>query len=144
MDSNTHSVTWRERLAALEADIDRLAAHDLDGLTDPALAEGALRLRRLANRVDGQWLAWLAAVDARGAAGAEEGVQGGSTAGWLRRRLRMSAGAATSCVRTARALFRGPLAGTGQALARRGAVPCPCAGVGPQHPPAPRPDRRGG
>ena len=51
----------------------------------------------------------LAAVDARGAAGAEEGVQAGSTAGWLRARLRLGAGAATSLVRTARALFRGPL-----------------------------------
>jgi Domain of unknown function (DUF222) len=58
----------------------------------------------------------LAAVDARGAAGAEDGVQAGSTAGWLRQRLRMGAGAAASAVRTARALFRGPLARTGQAL----------------------------
>src|SRR4029453_9474726 len=57
-----------------------------------------------------------AAVDARGAAGAEEGVQAGSTASWLRARLRMSAGAAASCVRTARALFRGPLTAPAQAL----------------------------
>jgi hypothetical protein len=48
------------------------------------------------------------AVDARGAAGADQGVQAGSTAGWLRARLRMGAGAAASRVRTARALFRGP------------------------------------
>jgi hypothetical protein len=151
MDSNTHSASHTAGtppgpagLSAVVAELQALADQDLDTLSDAALAEGALRLRRLANRVDGQWLAWLAAVDARGAAGAEEGVQGGSTAGWLRRRLRMSAGAATSCVRTARALFRGPLAGTGQALARRGAVPCPCAGVGRQHPGAAGPDRRGG
>jgi Domain of unknown function (DUF222)/HNH endonuclease len=116
MDSNTHSTSGPVGLAALAAELQDLAAHDRDSLTDTALVEGALRLRRLADGVDGHWLAWLAAVDARGAAGAEEGVPGGSTAGWLRRRLRMSAGAATSCVRTARALFRGPLAGTAQAL----------------------------
>ena len=108
---------WLDRLAALEAEVDRLAAQDLDGLADAALAEGVLRLRRLANRVEGHWLAWLAAVDARGAAGAEQGVQAGSTAGWLRNRLRMGAGAASSLVRTARALYRGPLTGTAQALA---------------------------
>jgi hypothetical protein len=55
-------------------------------------------------------------VDARGAAGAEHDLQAGSTAGWLRRRLRMGAGAAHHSVRTARALFRGPLAATAQAL----------------------------
>ena len=74
-------------------------------------------LRGLADRVEGHWLAELADLDARGAAGADQGVQAGSTAGWLRHRLRMSAGAAASCVRTARALYRGPLAQTGQALA---------------------------
>jgi Domain of unknown function (DUF222)/HNH endonuclease len=121
MDSNTHSVAWLDRLAALEAEVDRLAAQGLDGLTDVALAEGVLRLRRLANRVanrvDGHWLAWLAAVDARGAAGADQGVQVGSTAAWLRNRLHLGAGTAASLVRTARALFRGPLSGTAQALA---------------------------
>ena len=117
MDSNTHSVAWLDRLEALEAEVDRLAAQGLDGLTDVALAEGVLRLRRLANRVDGHWLAWLAAVDARGAAGADQGVQAGSTAGWLRNRLHLGAGTAASLVRTARALFRGPLTGTAQALA---------------------------
>ena len=40
----------------------------------------------------------------------------GSTAGWLRNRLRMGANAAHSCVRTARALFRGPLTATAQAV----------------------------
>jgi hypothetical protein len=55
-------------------------------------------------------------VDARGAAGAEDGVQAASTASWLRSRLRLGAGAASSCVRTARALCRGPLTQTGQAL----------------------------
>jgi hypothetical protein len=116
MDSNTHSVAWLDRLAALETDVDRLTAQPLDGLADAALVEGVRRLRRLAHRVDGQWLRTLAAVDARGAAGTEDGVVAGSTAGWLRRRLRMSAGAASSCVRTARALFRGPLTATAAAL----------------------------
>ena len=37
MDSNTHSVTWPDRLAALEAEVDGLAPQGLDGLTDAAL-----------------------------------------------------------------------------------------------------------
>ena len=56
-------------------------------------------------------------MDARGAAGAEQGIQAGSTAAWLRNRLRMGAGTAAGLVRTARAMFRGPLTGTAQALA---------------------------
>jgi Domain of unknown function (DUF222) len=75
-----------------------------------------LGLRRLVDRLEGHWLKELAAVDAGGAAGAEDGVQVGSTAGWLRARRRMGAGAASSSVRTARVLFRGPLAQTAQAL----------------------------
>jgi hypothetical protein len=51
----------------------------------------------------------LAGVDACGAAGADRGQPAPSTAGWLRNRLRMGAGAARDAVRTARALFRGPL-----------------------------------
>jgi hypothetical protein len=39
-----------------------------------------------------------------------------STASWLRNRLRLGAGAANSSVRTARAVFRGPLTGTARAL----------------------------
>jgi hypothetical protein len=117
MDSNTHSTSQSAGLAALAAELQSLAAQDLDSLTDAAMVEGALRLRRVADGVHGHWLAWLAAVDARGAAGAEDGVPAGSTAGWLRRRLRMSHSTATSLVRTARALYRGPLAATGQALA---------------------------
>jgi hypothetical protein len=108
MDSNTHSDNRPDRLAALEAAVDELAAQDLDGRSDAAWAEGMLRLRGLVDRVEGHWLATLAAVDARGAAGAEQGVQAPSTAGWLRVRLRMSAGTASSLVRTARALLRGP------------------------------------
>jgi Domain of unknown function (DUF222)/HNH endonuclease len=116
MDSNTHSTSGPAGLTAVAAELQDLADQDLDRLPDAARAERLLVLRGLADRLEGQWLAELAAVDARGAAGAEEGVQAGSTAGWLRARLRMSAGAATSSVRTARALFRGPLALTGQAL----------------------------
>src|SRR5215208_7723923 len=116
MDSNTHSDGSADGLTALAAAVEQLAAQDLDGLSDAVRAERVLVLRRLLDRREGHWLAELAAVDARGAAGAEEGVQVGSTAGWLRQRLRMGAGAAASAVRTARALFRGPLPQTGQAL----------------------------
>ena len=117
MDSNTHSTRTAGRLGALAAAVDELAAQNLDGLTDAALAELVMEWRGLLDRQEGHWLAGLAAVDARGAAGAEQGLQAGSTAGWLRNRLRMGAGAAASAVRTARALFRGPLTQTSQALA---------------------------
>jgi hypothetical protein len=116
MDSNTHSTSSPDRLPALAAELQALADPPLHTLTDPARADRVKALRGLADRIEGQWLAELAAVDARGAAGAEEGVQAGSTAAWLRTRLRMSAAAATGSVRTARALFRGPLAATGQAV----------------------------
>jgi hypothetical protein len=117
MDSNTHSTGAADRLAALAADIDGLATQDLDGLSDAALAERVLVLRGLVDRLDGQWLRTLAAVDGRGAAGADQGVQAASTASWLRGRLRLGAADARSSVRTARALFRGPLTQTAQALA---------------------------
>jgi hypothetical protein len=116
MDSNTHSVGAPAGLGALVAAVDGLAAQDLDRLGDAALAEQVVQLRRQLDRLEGHWLGELAAVDARGAAGAEHGVQAGSTAGWLRRRLRMGPGTAAGWVRTARALFRGPLAGTAKAL----------------------------
>jgi hypothetical protein len=103
-------------LAALAAVVEELAAQDLDGLADAALAERVLVLRPLLDRLEGHWLHTLAAVDARGAAADEEGVEAASTVGWLRRRLRLGASAAASSVRTARALFRGPLTATGQAL----------------------------
>jgi hypothetical protein len=120
MDSNTHSTSHSAGapagLGALAAVVDELVDQDLDRLGDAALAEQVFQVRRQLDRLEGRWLRTLAAVDARGAAGAEEGVQAGSTAGWLRARLRMSAGAAASCVRTARALYRGPLTATAQAL----------------------------
>jgi Domain of unknown function (DUF222) len=128
MDSNTystsrpvgrpvrHSAGPPDGLAALAADLEDLAAQDLDGLRDAVRAERVLRLRRLLDRLEGHWLAELAGVDACGAAGAEAGVQAGSTAGWLRQRLRMGASTASSSVRTARALFGGPLTQTARAL----------------------------
>ena len=66
-----------------------MAAQDPDGLADPGQAERVLGLRRLLERLQGRWLAELAAVDAAGAAGADQGVQALSTASWLRNRLRM-------------------------------------------------------
>jgi hypothetical protein len=117
MDSNTHSTSAPAGLKALETVVDGLAGEDLEGLPDAVRAERVLVLRGLVDRLEGLWLGELAAVDARGAAGAEQGVQVGSTAGWLRARLRMGAGAASSWVRTARALYRGPLTATAEALA---------------------------
>jgi Domain of unknown function (DUF222) len=122
MESNTHSSPGGrsdgrpDPLAALTADMDELDAQDLAGLSDAALTQRLLQLRRLVDRLEGQWLKELAEVDARGAAGAEQGVQVGSTAGWLRNRLHLGAGAAAGFVRTARALFRGPLTVTAAAL----------------------------
>jgi hypothetical protein len=108
MDSNVHSVERPDRLAPLAAAIDELAAQDLNDLPDAALAEQVVRLRRLLDRLEGHWLKQLAAADARGAAGAEQDVPAPSTASWLRARLQMAAATASSCVRTARALFRAP------------------------------------
>ena len=105
-----------DELALLAAAADRLAAMDLDRLSDVVRAERVLILRRLLDRLDGQWLKELAGVDARGAAGADQDQQVGSTAAWLRGRLRLGAGAATGAVQTARALFRGPLTQTAAAL----------------------------
>ena len=114
MDSNTHSISHSAATSAgtpagLVAELQGLADQEVDGLADGVRAERLLQLRGLMDRREGPWLGELAAVDARGAAGAERGVQDGSTAGWLRRQLRLGAGAAASSVRTARALFRGPL-----------------------------------
>src|SRR5512133_2747128 len=80
MDSNTHSVRPVASLTVLAAVVNDLAAQDLDGLADAVRAERVLVLRRLVDRLEGQWLNDLAGVDARGAAGAEDGIQVGSTA----------------------------------------------------------------
>src|ERR671910_626027 len=120
MDSNTHSTLLpspaSEDLAALAAVADQLASQDLNRLSDAVRAERVLVLRQLVDRLEGQWLKELAGVDAHGAAGVEADQQVGSTAAWLRNRLRMGAGTASSSVRTARALFRGPLTATAQAV----------------------------
>src|ERR671912_160879 len=122
MDSNTHSTQPPSQkpepdwLAALAMVADQLAAQDLNRLSDAARAERVLGWRRLLDRLEGQWLKELAGVDGRGAAGAEADQQVGSTAAWLRSRLRLGVGPASSAVRTARALFRGPLTATAQAV----------------------------
>jgi hypothetical protein len=132
MESNTHSTGHPDRqsvgqpaggwaglpdgLAALAAVVDQLATQDRDGLADHVRAERVLVLRRLLDRLEGHWLAELAEVDARGAAGADQDVRFGSTAGWLRTRLHAGATTASGWVKTARALFRGPLTRTAQAL----------------------------
>ena len=120
MDSNTHSdqppSPASDDVAVLVAALDRLAARDLGRLPDTVVAERIQQLRPLVDRLEGQWLKELAEVDARGAAGAELGQQVGSTAAWLRNRLHLSDSAASKHVRTARALFRGPLTGTAEAL----------------------------
>jgi hypothetical protein len=71
-------------LEGLAAAVAELAACDPDEHGDAALAAQVLALRRLADQLDRAWLRRLAAVDARGAAGAEHGVAALSTAGRLR------------------------------------------------------------
>jgi len=117
MDSNTDSIQEPDGLGRLTAAVEELAAQDLDALPDGEAAGRVLALRRLLDQLEGQWLRELAAVDGRGAAGAEQGVAADSTAGWLRGRLRAGRPTASGWVRTARALFRGRLGGTGRALA---------------------------
>ena len=116
MDSNIHSANRRGQFAALVAAINDLDHEDLDRVSDVAAAEQVMALRPLVEQLQGQWLKRLAVVDGRGAAGAEQDRRFGSTAGWLRARLRMGRHGAATAVRTARALFCGPLAATGQAL----------------------------
>jgi hypothetical protein len=103
-------------LAELAAVVDKLAARPLDGSSGPLRVQRAHGLRWLADRLEGQWLKELADLDALGAAATDPQAPAPSTASWLRRRLRMGAGAAHDTVRTARALFRGPLTGTADAL----------------------------
>jgi hypothetical protein len=119
MDSNTHSNQPPEPVndvAGLAAVLGKLEVEDLDQLTDTTLTQDTLALQQWKDRIEGQFLRRLAAVDARGAAGADQGVAAPSTAGWLRNRLRMAAGTARDAVQTARALFRGPLPETARAL----------------------------
>ena len=105
-----------DRLGSVVAAKRDVAAEDLDRLSEAALATDVVRLRRLLDGLEGEWLRRVAAVDARGAAGADQDHPALSTASWLRNRLRLSTGAARSAVRTARALFRGALPDTAAAL----------------------------
>ena len=122
MDSNTYSTQVAgsaeppEGLGPLVGVLDELRTQDLDRLSATVRAQRVLALQQLADCLGGQWLKELAGVDALGAAGADYDQPAESTAGWLRNRLRMGAGAARKAVRTARALFRGPLPQTAQAL----------------------------
>jgi hypothetical protein len=104
-------------LERLAGEVGRLLGDDPNRLGRALAAAQVLALEPLEDQLAAAKLHRLAVVDAQGAAGAERGVQFTSTAGWLRARLRMSPGAATQRVRTARALYRGPLTRTGQALA---------------------------
>jgi hypothetical protein len=117
MEPNTHSIQEPAGLDRLAAVVEELAAENLDALADAQAAARVLVMRRLVDRLEGQWLRELAGVDGRGAAGAEDGSHADSTAGWLRGRLRAGHPQATRWVRTARALYRGPLSGTAEALA---------------------------
>ena len=105
-----------EDLAELAAVVDKLAARPRDRSCGPAQLQRTRGLRWLADRLEGQWLQELAELDAAGAAATDPKAPAPSTASWLRRRLRMGAGAAHDSVRTARALFRGPLPQTAEAL----------------------------
>ena len=124
MYSNTHSVPARpgrpdgprDGPAALTTDVAELAVQDLDQLTDTVLAERVLGLRAAPGLPGRPVAQGTRRGGCRGAGGAEDGHQVGWTAAWLRGRLRMGAGAASGAVRTARALFRGPLAATAQAV----------------------------
>src|SRR6266508_4390953 len=102
MDSNTSSTELPVALGPLASAVEALAEEDLTRLPDAHAAQRVLALRSLMERLEGQWLRELAAVDARGAAGAEQGVQAPSTAGWLRRRARLGAADAHQRLRLAR------------------------------------------
>jgi hypothetical protein len=123
MDPNIDSITGTPPVVSpgglrqLQAAVDQLATQDLHTLPDAVAAARVLELRKLVDRLEGQWLRELAGVDGRGAAGAEDDTQALSTTSWLRNQLRLGAGAARQAVGTARAVFRGPLAGTARALA---------------------------
>jgi hypothetical protein len=139
MNSNTHSNQTPQppappapvppvgspQLASLAAAKQGLAGLDHGQVTDTALAQYLMELRRELDGLEGEWLKGLAAADARGAAGADQGQDAPSTAAWLRQRRRLSLPAAHTAVRTARALFGGALPETAAAL---------CAGeISPAH-----------
>ena len=94
-------------LEGLVAAVDALEAEDLDGMSDAERVNLARELRWLTDLLKIQWYRELALVDARGAAGAEQGIRAPSTASWLQARLGMDAAEASNHVRIARELFGG-------------------------------------
>jgi hypothetical protein len=80
MQSNMYSIKETTGLDRLAAVVDELAAEDLAALPDSEAAQRVLVLRKLMDRLEGQWLRELAGVDGRGAAGADQGAQAESTA----------------------------------------------------------------
>src|SRR6266508_3843027 len=69
MDSNTSSTELPVALGPLASAVEALAEEDLTRLPDAHAAQRVLALRSLMERLEGQWLRELAAVDARGALG---------------------------------------------------------------------------
>jgi hypothetical protein len=155
MEPNTHSSqgsgpgpgpgggAGSDRLASLTADVDELATEDLNTLTDVALVEEALELRRLVDCLEGQWLQRLAAIDARGRPGPTKASR------WARPRP----GCATGSIwapgpRPASSAPPGPCSGSADGHRRRpdqrSDLGRPCWRAGPRHPPASRPGRERG
>lgn len=99
---------WAAAVAAGQGAVDRLSATDLGRVPHETLAETVVALRRLADRIDAEWMRWVREFDRRGAA-AEEGAL--STAAWLRERCHLQHGTAADRVRVARALERLPVTG---------------------------------
>src|SRR5512132_1478420 len=134
MESNTHSTSHPTRhptrqpdeLAVLATAVEDLAAQDLDGLMDAVRAERVLELRGLLDRLEGQWLKELAGVDAHGAAGAVQAIQAGSTAGWLRARLRIGPAPPRVCPDRPGPVPR-PLTGTARAVTDGQLAPAPAS-----------------
>jgi hypothetical protein len=91
----------REPLGALRDAVAALAAQDVDGLPEAALARDLPELRRLADSVEAQWLRRLEAFDRRGGAAAAGAV---STGAWVRSSCRLAPGPARGQVELARAL----------------------------------------
>jgi hypothetical protein len=82
MGPNMHSITGTPPVVSpvglrqLAAAVEELAAQELHTLPDAVAAARVLVLRRLLDRLEGQWLRELAGVDGRGAAGAEDHAAG--------------------------------------------------------------------
>jgi hypothetical protein len=79
MDPNTHSANHPAGspagFQALVTELQELAGQDPNRLGDDAWAERVQVLKGLADRLDGQWLAELAGLDARGPPGPRRGCR---------------------------------------------------------------------